>query len=323
MTAPVHPTTSVRPLVAAPLLATRPGDLPHDGPAVVGTTSVPAGHRCRGRRSERPVLWVTDEPVEHAGAMCRALQQEFSVTGLWPVVLEPLHAEGESPWDSGNFFAGDPARIDAASILDVFEERWELVGPDAQREPHGTDGDAIDDPVLRQIGADFPGLAHPNGHRRDRAHPDGSHADGPHVDGAHLDGAGLEHPIPVPSVHDALAQALDHVGAEPIGLVPAVRPADVIALLAWHDHDGSRAEPWQRAAILRSWEERFGAVVVGVGATTVDVSVAAPPTTFPDAIATAIEHYAFAPCGITQGVGTIEAYAEQILGAKVWSFWWD
>ncbi|MCW2945198.1 MAG: hypothetical protein JWR24_1915 [Actinoallomurus sp.] len=109
----------------------------------------------------------------------------------------------------------------------------------------------------------------------------------------------------------------------PLGLVPVERGADALAAIGWQ---GARHHnPWTAplAAVVRSWEERFGARVVGIGFNTLDLSVAAPPATLRHALHVAAEHSTFCPETIIQGPGTLAGYAEQIRGSHSWSFWWE
>ncbi len=104
-------------------------------------------------------------------------------------------------------------------------------------------------------------------------------------------------------------------------LVPVARPADVTAQVGWwgpvnYDLDGADV-----AAVLRSWEERFGAVPVGIGLDTLTVHAAWPPAAA-DAEAFAREWYAFCPDAIDQGVESLEALAE-LTQSPSWWFWWD
>ncbi|MES5824295.1 DUF4253 domain-containing protein [Streptomyces sp. RG80] len=110
-----------------------------------------------------------------------------------------------------------------------------------------------------------------------------------------------------------------------LALVPARRSADIPAAIGWtgpanHENDTARL-----SAVLRSWEDRFGTRVVALGFDHLVLSVAAPPTTLPEAEALAAEHFAFCPDNIWQGAdATLKAYAErQLLGQPAWSFWWD
>ncbi|MFI8184507.1 DUF4253 domain-containing protein [Actinacidiphila glaucinigra] len=106
-------------------------------------------------------------------------------------------------------------------------------------------------------------------------------------------------------------------------LVPARRSADVPAAIGWtgpcnHENDVARL-----CAVLRSWEERFGVRVVAVAFDVLVLSVAAPPATEAEAEAVAAEHFAFCPDNVTQGSGSLRAYAESLVDAHAWSFWWD
>ncbi len=110
-----------------------------------------------------------------------------------------------------------------------------------------------------------------------------------------------------------------------LALVPARRSADIPAAIGWtgplnHENDVARL-----CAVLRSWEDRFGIRVVALAPDQLVVSVAAPPTTTADAEALAAEHFAFCPDNITQGEhDTLRTYAaEEVLGQRMWSFWWD
>lgn len=127
------------------------------------------------------------------------------------------------------------------------------------------------------------------------------------------------------------AQVADALTDEPrswfaaphLALVPARRSADVPAAVGWtgpvnHENDTARL-----CAVLRSWEDRFGIRVVGLGFDVLVLSVAAPPATPAEATAVAAEHFAFCPDNVLQGPGDLTSYAEQLVGEHVWSFWWD
>jgi hypothetical protein len=109
-----------------------------------------------------------------------------------------------------------------------------------------------------------------------------------------------------------------------LALVPARRSADIPAAVGWtgpvnHENDTARL-----CAVLRSWEDRFGIRVVGLGFDVLVVSVAAPPTTLTEAEEIAAEHFAFCPDNVLQsGPGTLESYAESLLREHTWTFWWD
>ncbi|MEU3460458.1 DUF4253 domain-containing protein [Streptomyces sp. NPDC006733] len=109
-----------------------------------------------------------------------------------------------------------------------------------------------------------------------------------------------------------------------LGLVAASGGADALAAVGWNgplNYDGDTAT---FAAVVRDWENRFGARVVSVGLATPHLSVAAPPARHEDALLVAAEHFAFCPDTIWQGsYSTLAAYAESLFDAKCWEFWWD
>ena len=104
-----------------------------------------------------------------------------------------------------------------------------------------------------------------------------------------------------------------------LGVVPAARPADVPAATGW---TGAGADAVGVSAVLRSWEDRFGAVLVRMGATSVELSVAAPPWERSECLAIAAEHYAFCDDTYAGNPGTLRDYANLLRGATRWSFWW-
>ncbi|HEX8648267.1 MAG TPA: DUF4253 domain-containing protein [Thermoleophilaceae bacterium] len=107
-----------------------------------------------------------------------------------------------------------------------------------------------------------------------------------------------------------------------LALVPVTRGADVPAAIGWSGPVNLTDEVWKLSVVLRSWEERFGALVVGIGFDTLTLAVRRPPAG-DAALAVAAEHFAFCPDNITQGAGTMSRYAREIDGAVAWSFWWD
>ncbi|WP_236003751.1 DUF4253 domain-containing protein [Nonomuraea antri] len=113
------------------------------------------------------------------------------------------------------------------------------------------------------------------------------------------------------------------------GLAPgkslAGRGADALAAVGWTGPVNYTNDTGEIAAVVRSWEDRFGAVVVGVGYATLYLSIAAPPSTLQEAFHVAAEHFAFCPDNIWQNShpSTLAAYAERLVGLNSWEFWWD
>ena len=97
--------------------------------------------------------------------------------------------------------------------------------------------------------------------------------------------------------------------------------ADIPAVLGW---TGACTYPnWDLAglcSVLRSWEDRFGAVLVGLGPDRLRLSVERPPRYPEQARQLAGEHYGLAPDVIDQDP---EAYAELLFSRREWDFWWN
>ena len=119
----------------------------------------------------------------------------------------------------------------------------------------------------------------------------------------------------------AAVEEAELLGEYLLGLVPVARAADVPAALGW-----AGAQGWDAArvsAVLRSWEDRFGAVLVRMGRATLELAVAAPPWEWSECQAVAAEHYAFCDDTYRGNPGTLRDYANLLRGATRWSFWWD
>lgn len=135
--------------------------------------------------------------------------------------------------------------------------------------------------------------------------------------------------LPMDSLASATVDGTSHQyqtatldGSEELLVVPAARPADVVAALGWDGPVNHGLDGGQVSAVLRSWEDRFGAIPFGIGFDTLFLQVAAPPTDDAQVEILAREHYFFCPDNIDQGVGTLEKYFP-IVRHNVWSFWWD
>ncbi len=156
------------------------------------------------------------------------------------------------------------------------------------RENLGIDDEEFDVDVARPFGREFPGLARRTPGER------------------------------ATSVDDLLRDMTGH-----LGLVAVNRPADVLDAIGWQGAANYDADPFDLSTILRSWEDRFDAYVVGLGPDTLVLAVARPPRDGTNAAAIAAEHFAFCPDIITQGVGTIRQYAPMLVNEPRWYFWWD
>ncbi|OLL71348.1 hypothetical protein Ae168Ps1_5851c [Pseudonocardia sp. Ae168_Ps1] len=112
-----------------------------------------------------------------------------------------------------------------------------------------------------------------------------------------------------------------------LAVVDAYRPADTPAALGWA---GICNYPHQDlvslAAVLRYWESRWGALVVFMSRSRMELSVARPPMYDDECEQAAAEHIAFCPDQQDPQNGdfyTLSRYAGMIRGARSWHFWWD
>lgn len=112
-------------------------------------------------------------------------------------------------------------------------------------------------------------------------------------------------------------------------LVPATRPADAVAQLGWSGAANWSLTSASISAVLRSWEDRFGAYLVGIGAATLDLVVLRPPVTARQCELMAAEHHAFCPDNHVPQTEFDDQpishgdHAARLRRATTWHFWWD
>ncbi|WP_405019950.1 DUF4253 domain-containing protein [Kitasatospora sp. NBC_00070] len=240
-------------------------------------------------------LWLSDGPA--SAGLWVMVRAEHVRTGLWPLLLdsgEPFDSEFR-PWGAGELFpermsspdAHDPAELLARWWKDytTLDEEDDMLSPEERQA------------VTAPFGQLWPGLA---SSPRSLLDPD-----------------------------EMAAEYAEHfVARRPqsrLGLVVAGTGSDAITVAGWdgplnYDNDTAKF-----SAVVRGWEQRFGARVVAVGPATLHLSVAAPPLTAADALLVAAEHFAFCPDNVWQSSHpyTLTAYSEQLIGAHCWEFWWD
>ncbi|MFF4284197.1 DUF4253 domain-containing protein [Streptomyces sp. NPDC001633] len=103
-------------------------------------------------------------------------------------------------------------------------------------------------------------------------------------------------------------------------LVPAQRSSDALALIGW----SAEAPLPLLCALLRSWEDRFGAQVVALFGSELHVSVARPPVEAEAVNLLALEHVLSTADNIVDDPPTpFPDYAADLVGRTSWSFWWD
>jgi hypothetical protein len=240
-----------------------------------------------------PVLWVSDEQVPEAGALWARMQPECLAGGLWPLVLIPLDGEPWAPWHDGELEPVPLHTLDGHDPGLVLARLWHALADVTvvDDELVGTPGAWRDAMVELGLPAHWEGLA-----------PTGTAIADPDKHAAEVSG-------------DVFHEGL-------LGLVPARCGSDAIAVLGWDgavNHTGTA----EVALVTHSWESRFGARVIGLGFDTLELSVAAPPASLEQARQVAAEHFAFCPDNIAQGSEDFDLYAQHLVGATTWSFWWD
>ena len=128
---------------------------------------------------------------------------------------------------------------------------------------------------------------------------------------------------PTPSDHPASIDAIVATLSGHLGLVAVNRPADILDAVGWMGAANYDGDPLDMTTVLRSWELRFDAYLVELGTDTLTLAVGRPARDLASATAIAAEHYAFCPDNVEQGEGSIQAYAESLVDAELWPFWWD
>ena len=125
--------------------------------------------------------------------------------------------------------------------------------------------------------------------------------------------------------------AVDTVGSALLGLVSCRRPADAIAVAGWYG-SLNRIGSAEVSAVLGSWEDRFGVVLVGLGFATITLLVTRPPTTVEGALHAAAEVAALCPDALWQPESqpfslardcTLEAISREPVREPVWHLWFD
>jgi len=234
-----------------------------------------------------------------AGLAWLALSAARPQTGLVPVLLEPDPPERREPGqgpDFGFFHSANLDLLNGMPALDVLTAEW-----NAKRDP----ADVRWAHNVAPYGDRFPGLA------------------------------AAEQASAPP---DEVRRALSTLPAAHLGLVSASRAADVPAVVGWSvfgiDSISSNADPYEPylpgarslliGSVLRSWEERFGARLLRIGAdATLQVLAERPPRTLEIATQLAAEFYAFADEIDRNAACTVSSIAARLVGALIWTFWWD
>ncbi|MFE3030289.1 DUF4253 domain-containing protein [Streptomyces canus] len=243
-------------------------------------------------------LWICDELPDNMEKLWADLLRQAPVTGLQPHLCRP-----NDPARPADPAAADAVRLDEVLAADFAEYRRRRLpywsAPSPAEPPDGLPEDV--EPWPHDPGPPFsgwPGLA--------PAGPDTGTGPGPEEAAARTVAELL--------CSEPFADSLR------LALVPARRCADVPAVIGWTD---DLPMPLM-GALLRSWEDRFGARVVAAYGGELHVSVAHPPLDPGDAERLALEHVLTTADNIVDDPPTpFPEYARDLVGRTQWRFWWD
>lgn len=109
-----------------------------------------------------------------------------------------------------------------------------------------------------------------------------------------------------------------------IVLLPTVEGWQVPAYLNFGGWNDCPRAP-EHVCILKHWHEQYGADLMGMTDTTIEMRVSRPPRERNNAMTLALEHYVY--CNETIGydlvTNTLEDLAARLLGTPLWYVWWD
>ncbi|MFI0454475.1 DUF4253 domain-containing protein [Actinomadura sp. 6N118] len=249
-----------------------------------------------------PVLWVSEQPVAEVGARWAALVQQHDRTGLWPLLLT-TDSGPVGPWHNGELDPDPPERADRLEAGDLLANRWSQFLQD-EIEPNR----------IPQALRRWPGVA-----------PEAPQDIDPDACAVSLATTRAKSKVGVNvfyggkrEIPGGMYAFTNEDGSAYLGLVAARDSAGAASAVGWTHNSPAPAE---LTAVFRSWQKRFGVRLCAYGSAALAVSVARPPLTKEHARRLAVEHIAFCPDNLVDD--TFEAYAAGLVGAGVWSFWWD
>lgn len=103
--------------------------------------------------------------------------------------------------------------------------------------------------------------------------------------------------------------------------LPVSEPCRVFAHLpfgSWNDCPDAE----DLIAVCKDWQTRYGAVPAMLSHDILQMYVPQPLTDPEEAMRLAAEQFTFCE-DLSQGIGTIEALADSLIGSHYWFFWWD
>ncbi|MFE0173309.1 DUF4253 domain-containing protein [Streptomyces sp. NPDC059002] len=230
-----------------------------------------------------PVLWISDEPSPpaEAGRWWGELLRRHRETGLWPLLLGTLPASGDA-----------------------------VLRPWHNGELKPTSSAAVDEVDLAAICADGWEELWEGGQPPYPAWPG-------MAPGASPTGDPDDQALALTGSSEGVTAVCAGSGDGPyLGLTAATDSAAAIMACGWQPEIGSDAV----AAMVRTWDRRFGVRLCSLGFQAIGLSVGRPPRTPGHARQVAAEHVAF--CPEIMEFGDFDAYAAALVDAPVWTFQW-
>jgi hypothetical protein len=283
------------------------GRLPGAGPVRLAQVALTAGKLIQTHGDD--IAWATVDPVPQSGRVWAALSELHPQTGLVPFLLgsrlridslfpsdrRGLPSDGLRPWDNGEFDRPeDPRGADGVDVAALLADRWR----DWVSWPEEDDAEAVE--WRWPFTLEWPGLAPPQY--------------------APLTPAERDHALDevLPRIRDANRETLE----ARVGVVAADRAADLLAVIGWGGLGDRGESVLPLTAVLRSWEDRFGARLIDVGYAGLRLFVERPPRTLEAAQRIAAEQVVLADDCIG-GAREIPNIAARLVNAPIWTFWWD
>ena len=106
-----------------------------------------------------------------------------------------------------------------------------------------------------------------------------------------------------------------------LALVPSRSGYDVPAMLGFGGFNDC-PEPAEQSAVLKRWQERYGAQPVFLHVDTLELKITRPPADRDEAMNLAWEQYLYCT-DLLETHGTVAELAAHLMGAERWHFWWD
>ncbi len=127
--------------------------------------------------------------------------------------------------------------------------------------------------------------------------------------------------------HSSIVTAMDLLCQEPLGKVLYTKAncAKSWQLPAYLKFGGWNDCPFpqEHAAVMKYWQEKYGAEIVSMTCTVMECHVERPPQTQEEAMVLARQQYYYCPDIVEQGVEDLSSLAASLLKAPLWFFWWD